>query len=337
MSQSANGWMEKDIFLSFLLHHFYDYLVKKGVKFPVILYVDRHSTHVTVEAAELCKKLGIILIGLLPNCTRILQPLDRCVFGPFKSYWKKLFSKWRLENNKENLPIEQFSKLLKETNKASISRELIMKSFKTCGLHPWDVSAIDPAMCIGKDPPVDSPFSPIIVTPNAKMTYNEIEAKVNQLIGRMKILLSTISEYSSSFELKRTLIEIDSIQLWCKSLDNQLVAILNRDTLNSINELTEGKAKILKDRRIVGASSVVNNNYTHNPPLDIILKPKEKVARKATVKYQRKLFAILSAGEGLQSLRKARLEKEEKQSKILDRKKKRDSDVNEPPKKKLVR
>ncbi len=61
MAESENGWMNKDIFLSFIWHLFL-FPILKEVAFPILLYVDRHLSHVTLEVAELCQRLNIFLI-----------------------------------------------------------------------------------------------------------------------------------------------------------------------------------------------------------------------------------------------------------------------------------
>lgn len=58
--KSANGWMDSDLFVSFV-HHFSAYVDDKGIKKPVVLFVDGHSIHMTREAAMYCASNGIVL------------------------------------------------------------------------------------------------------------------------------------------------------------------------------------------------------------------------------------------------------------------------------------
>lgn len=69
---SDNGWMTNKVFYEYVGNVFYRYLQKIGTKFPIIYFVDGHTTHMTFELSELCTKLDIILIALYPNATRIL-------------------------------------------------------------------------------------------------------------------------------------------------------------------------------------------------------------------------------------------------------------------------
>lgn len=68
---SENGWMNTDIFFDYIKNVLHPHLLKNGTKFPVILFVDGHKSHLTYNVSELCSSLQIVLIALYPNCTRL--------------------------------------------------------------------------------------------------------------------------------------------------------------------------------------------------------------------------------------------------------------------------
>ncbi|KAH3823001.1 hypothetical protein DPMN_124796 [Dreissena polymorpha] len=43
---TKNGWMDSELFVSFL-HHLSDYVKEKSIPLPVLLFVDGHATHAT--------------------------------------------------------------------------------------------------------------------------------------------------------------------------------------------------------------------------------------------------------------------------------------------------
>jgi len=86
---TPSGWMCEELFLDYLKNIFYPYLKKEKITFPVLLFVDGHSSHVTMQISNLCTELQIILICLYPNSTRILQPADVAAFKLLKHLWKK--------------------------------------------------------------------------------------------------------------------------------------------------------------------------------------------------------------------------------------------------------
>lgn len=66
---SENGWMKSELFYEYIGNVLHPSLVKQKVPFPVILFVDGHSSHLTYKVSKLCSDLQIILIALYPNAT----------------------------------------------------------------------------------------------------------------------------------------------------------------------------------------------------------------------------------------------------------------------------
>lgn len=93
IGHSDTGWMKSEVFYLFLYiiyiaNIFHPFLIEKGIKLPVILFVDGHKSHLTYQLSQICSDLNIILIALYPNSTRILQPADVAAFRPLKASWK---------------------------------------------------------------------------------------------------------------------------------------------------------------------------------------------------------------------------------------------------------
>jgi hypothetical protein len=55
---------------------------------PGILIVDGHSAHVTPRVIALCGALNGIIIRLAAHSSHLAQPLDLCVFGLFKIFYR---------------------------------------------------------------------------------------------------------------------------------------------------------------------------------------------------------------------------------------------------------
>lgn len=80
---SKNGWMDSELFLSFL-HHFDEFLDEKKARLPVSLFVDGHSTHVSSCGTFLFRTKNV-LYCLLANATHVLQACDIGLFSPMKA------------------------------------------------------------------------------------------------------------------------------------------------------------------------------------------------------------------------------------------------------------
>lgn len=139
---TERGWVTAESFYMYIAKQFYPWLVKNRIEFPVILFVDGHSSHLTLELAKFCKKKQIELITLYPNATHILQPLNGAVFHPLKHSWKKTVDKWRTDQNQQ-LKKENFGLVLKSALDAmSNLPDIIKNEFNTCGLLPFNADAV---------------------------------------------------------------------------------------------------------------------------------------------------------------------------------------------------
>jgi hypothetical protein len=81
------GWMTAEAFYEYTANVFASHLRKHTVKFPAKLSVDGHRTHLTYQLSEICSELGIILLCIHPDATRLLQQLDVATFSPLKLGW----------------------------------------------------------------------------------------------------------------------------------------------------------------------------------------------------------------------------------------------------------
>lgn len=88
IGKTEKGWMTGEAFYEYFANVFHPYLVKEQIPLPVIVFLDGHSSHLTLHLSEFCRNNGIILVCLLPNTTHILQLLDVSVFAPLKQKWK---------------------------------------------------------------------------------------------------------------------------------------------------------------------------------------------------------------------------------------------------------
>ena len=147
---TPSGWMNGDLFFDYIKHIFYPYLIKLKITFPVILFIDGHSSHMTLEISKLCSELEIILICLYPNSTRILQPADVAAFKPLKTMWKKSVLEWRQKNPAQMLTLDRIAPILEDAiHNFSRDGTTIRNGFKACGLYPWDPNAVDYTKCLG--------------------------------------------------------------------------------------------------------------------------------------------------------------------------------------------
>lgn len=138
------------IFCILIIHVWFQVFVPgmeaKKVDFPVILFTDNHSSHISQEIVDQCLELKVILVGLHKNATFLHQPCD-ALFGVLKeNFVNILFAKRRqlFQIGKDfQLTHLNFSKILKETIQLTISPELVKWSFEKTGIYPFNADGID--------------------------------------------------------------------------------------------------------------------------------------------------------------------------------------------------
>ena len=132
---SDKGWMDSELFVQFL-HEFVAFVKSKSITFPVTLFVDGHSTHLSLEAAQFCQDSGVILYCLLPNATHILQACDISLFSPMKSAWKAQLKTWQMENIGCVVTKSVFPGLFRIAWERVATLQNAAQGFKRSGLFP---------------------------------------------------------------------------------------------------------------------------------------------------------------------------------------------------------
>ena len=185
IGKSENGWMTAECFFEYLTNVFHPFLIKEEIPLPVIIFLDGHASHFSIELSEFCSKNGIILVALFQNATHILQPLDVAVFGPMKAKRKLFCRQWRIDHegqelNNENVP-EALNSFIIDPSMASN----IKSGFKNTGIFPFDANNVDYKK---------STFAPYLeenhssVTLSASSSINFIEKCIDlSILGQFKM------------------------------------------------------------------------------------------------------------------------------------------------------
>ncbi|KAK3748521.1 hypothetical protein RRG08_008682 [Elysia crispata] len=138
IGRSENGWITQNLFYEWLKQVFVPQTAH--VKKPLLLLVDGHISHQSVQASKLCDENNIVLYCLPPHSSHILQPLDVGVFKTMKSEWKKAVKR---QNETEIVTKRTFAKTFKDAYETTIARPLADKAFRACELYPLDPTNVD--------------------------------------------------------------------------------------------------------------------------------------------------------------------------------------------------
>ncbi|XP_062559413.1 uncharacterized protein LOC134224151 [Armigeres subalbatus] len=187
VAKSDTGWMTTPVFRDYIRNVLDPYLVAKKVKKPVMFIIDGHSSHINVETSKLCRQLGIVLIALYPNVTRIMQPADVSVFKPMKNAWPKAVQRFREKNPEGCVNAHNFATVLQDCLRNSVTVKTIKNGFRASGLYPWDRNAIDPSKCLGKSTVREDPEEPLFEPGDVEPTRESAETSA-QLINAKRTL-----------------------------------------------------------------------------------------------------------------------------------------------------
>ncbi|KAK9681321.1 DDE superfamily endonuclease [Popillia japonica] len=92
----------------------------------------------SIPSIARCKEVGIILSTFHPHTSHKMQPLDRAVFGPFKTYYNSAVNQWMLTpgNSGKPLSIYEFAEEVGYAYPLSFTPNNITSGFTVTGLVP---------------------------------------------------------------------------------------------------------------------------------------------------------------------------------------------------------
>lgn len=131
---NKSGWMTKELFLK-VLEHMKNH-TRCSIEYPILVLLDNHESHVSLQAIKFCKENGISLLSFPPHTTHRMQPLDIGIFGPFKGSLVTAFNDWLLSNPAKAITIRNIGELSNIAFKQAFTVSNITNAFKKPGLWP---------------------------------------------------------------------------------------------------------------------------------------------------------------------------------------------------------
>lgn len=147
--KSDNGWIDQAVFYEWLGNHFLEAVKATKCKLPVLLLLDGHRSHVSLETAKLCAENGVVLYCFPAHASHIIQPCDLTLFGSLKSAWKIRRREWQQQHPGENVTKQNFAEVFADAWADSARPEIAVNGFRAAGIFPftkrYDTSKLDPA------------------------------------------------------------------------------------------------------------------------------------------------------------------------------------------------
>ena len=126
------GWINKALFLEW----FQFFVERIPPARPVLLIMDGHGSHVTVDLIELARENSIHLLCLPSHTSHILQPLDVGVFKSFKTSFSKACRRYLGQHPGRVITADVLAALVAEAYQYSHTALNIMSGFRKTGTHP---------------------------------------------------------------------------------------------------------------------------------------------------------------------------------------------------------
>ena len=134
----SNAYME-DV----LGHTWFDSVFLKycGKARPQLLIMDQHESHEVSSLLTKAVEENIVILALPAHNSHWLQPLDKGVFGPLKTFFNKVCSEYTSETQRTVTKCV-WPKLIKEAWNMALTPSNIRSGFRTTGIYPLNASAI---------------------------------------------------------------------------------------------------------------------------------------------------------------------------------------------------
>jgi len=133
---SPNGWTDNTLFIQWL-RHFMQH-TKCSKEEPCILIMDGHQSHKSLEAIELAREHGVIMVTLPPHCTHRMQPLDRTFFKSLKMNYNAACDDWMRCHPGRRISFFEMAELFHRAYAKSATHEKAVHGFECTGLWPYN-------------------------------------------------------------------------------------------------------------------------------------------------------------------------------------------------------
>ena len=130
------GWMTSKNFVNVLKH--FVLISRCSLDHKVLMIMDNHESHLSIEAIDYAREHGIVMLTLPPHTSNKLQPLDRTVYGPFKTYYNQGLNAWMLQHPGRPATIYDLAPIMSTAWDRAATPVNIKSGFRSTGIHPFD-------------------------------------------------------------------------------------------------------------------------------------------------------------------------------------------------------
>ncbi|XP_045500067.1 calphotin-like [Colias croceus] len=127
-------WINESLFVEWL-HHFISY-AKPTKDDPILLVLDNHDSHISLDVYTLCRDKGIVLLTLPPHTSHRLQPLDLTFYGPIKTAYNRECQYYMAEHPGRAITQYDVVELFTRAFNRCSNLEKAASGFRAAGIYP---------------------------------------------------------------------------------------------------------------------------------------------------------------------------------------------------------
>lgn len=155
-----NGWINGPVFLQWL--QYFVHQVRPSPEKTILLLMDNHISHKYYPALEFARENNVVFLSFPPHTTNKLQPLDRAVYGPFKTFFEQEINTFQKAHPGRIVNQLDIARLVTPAFLKSASAKNAVHGFSSTGLWPLNRNTFGeedfaPATVTDRPPPLDEP------------------------------------------------------------------------------------------------------------------------------------------------------------------------------------
>lgn len=131
---NPSGWSTEELYFKFMQHFIKNTKPSKNER--VLLIIDNHETHLSLQTVDLAANAGVVILTLPPHCSHRLQPLDVSVYFPFKAFYNQGIESWLINDLGQTMDIYCVAEIVGQAYPRVFTTSNIASGFWTSGIYP---------------------------------------------------------------------------------------------------------------------------------------------------------------------------------------------------------
>ena len=133
---SHNGSCNEELFLVWIKH--FTNFTKPTAEDPLLLIMDNHGSHITLESYKFCKENHIHVVSIPPHSSHRLRPLDLAFFGPLKTAFNAECDRFLRANRLHKITVYDIASFFNEAYVKVATMDKEASGFKAAGIFPYN-------------------------------------------------------------------------------------------------------------------------------------------------------------------------------------------------------